>query len=68
LANEKSYEMYRRRPFSAGMHIAEIQEGRFVWGQYNAAAKAGYSAMVSFDLDGSNPEVMIYYSSDISNF
>ena len=50
--------------FSSEQHSASFVEGRWVWCEYDPAGPAGFSALVSFDSDGSDPDVEIWLSSD----
>ncbi len=64
LANSAAEKSFGRRPFLAGDHEARLESGRWQWGERNPAARDGYSSEVSFDADGRNPKVEIFFSTD----
>ena len=64
LANQDCERKYKRQPFQPGQHKAVLQDGFYHWGQLDIGGIAGFSAMVSFRQDGSEPRVEVYFSSD----
>jgi hypothetical protein len=64
LANQESERLYKRRPFGAGQHPAVLTDGEYEWGGLDQGAPGGYSALVRFAQDGSNPKVEVYFSTD----
>jgi hypothetical protein len=64
LANEQCDYLYKRRPFGASQHLAVLQNGTYNWGGFDAAGPGGFSALVSFRADGSEPHVDVYFSCD----
>jgi hypothetical protein len=64
LANEQCERQYRRRPFEPGQHSAIFQESLFHWGKLDVGGVGGFSAVVTFRQDGSEPHVEVYFSSD----
>ena len=65
LANQKCQEDFGRRPFSPADYKASVKQHRWTWGALDPGGIQGYSARVAFDLDGSNPEVEVFLSTDI---
>jgi hypothetical protein len=64
LANDDCERHYGKRPFAPGQHAAVLEGGHYRWGGLDIGAPAGLSALVTFAVDGSNPKVEVYYSSD----
>jgi hypothetical protein len=64
LANEQCERQFRRRPFSPGQHSAMLQDGVYHWGNLDVGGVGGFSAVVTFRQDGSEPYVEVYFSSD----
>ena len=64
LANEQCERQYRRRPFKPEQHSAIFQGGRYHWGGLDVGGAGGFSAVVTFRRDGSEPHVEVYFSSD----
>jgi len=64
IANEECNRLYKRRPFKSDDHVPELREGRWHWGRLDPLGHDGLSAEVTFDPDGANPEVTVYFSSD----
>jgi hypothetical protein len=64
LANVQSDITFHIRPFSASNFNPVLNKGRWHLGSLDVAALNGYSSKVSFDLDGRDPKVDIYFSQD----
>jgi hypothetical protein len=64
LANEQCERLYRKRPFSADQHAAVLQDGLYHWGGLDVGGVGGFSALVTFRQDGSEPHIEVYYSND----
>jgi hypothetical protein len=64
LANEQCERQYRRRPFKPGQNSAIFQDGLYRWGKLDVGGVGGFSAVVTFRQDGSEPHVEVYFSSD----
>ena len=64
LANDECEQLYRQRPFSTDLYPAELQGSIWQWGRYDPAGIHGFSADVSFRVDGSDPKVKVHWSSD----
>jgi hypothetical protein len=64
LANEQCERQYRRRPFKAQQYPAIMADGAYHWGKLDVGGKGGFSALVIFCPDGSEPHVEVYFSSD----
>jgi hypothetical protein len=64
LANDRCEAQYRKRPFTAEQHAAVLQDGLYRWGGLDVAGRGGFSALVTFRQDGSDPHVEVYFSSD----
>ena len=65
LANDQCDRQYRKRPFSAAQHSAVLQNGMYQWGGLDVGGPGGFSALVTFRPDGSEPHVEVYFSTDI---
>src|SRR5947207_2377260 len=64
LANDESEHRYKRRPFAASQHPAVLRDDEYHWGGLDEGGQAGYSALVTFRPDGTQPKVEIYFSTD----
>ncbi len=64
LANDQCERRYQRRPFKPEQHPAVLQKGIFHWGGLDVGGPGGFSALVTFRADGSDPHVEVYFSSD----
>jgi len=64
LANKECERRYKRQPFKAGQHMAILQDGVYHWGKLDVGGIGGFSAVVSFRKDGTEPHVEVYFSSD----
>src|SRR5260221_8915225 len=64
LANEQCERQYRRRPFTPGQHPAIFKDGLYHWGKLDVGGVGGFSAVVTFRQDGSEPHAEVYFSSD----
>lgn len=65
LANEQCERQFQgRRPFSPTQHSAILQDGLYHWGELDVGGVGGFSAVVTFRQDGSEPHVEVYFSSD----
>src|ERR1035437_5726020 len=65
LANDQCDRQYRKRPFSAVQHSAVLQNGMYQWGGLDVGGPGGFSALVTFRPDGSEPHVEVYFSTDV---
>lgn len=65
LANDQCERRYQKRPFSAAQHSAALQNGMYQWGGLDVGGPGGFSALVTFRPDGSEPHVEVYFSSDV---
>ena len=64
LANDGCERQYRTRPFSPEQHSAVLQDGLYRWGGLDVGGPRGFSALVTFHEDGTEPHVEVYFSSD----
>ena len=64
LANDECERLYGKRPFYPNLYPAELEGTTWHWGRLDPGGVDGFSAKVSFTLDGSYPKVEIYYSTD----
>ena len=64
LANDECERLYRRRPFAAHQHHAKPESDGYRWGGLDVVGVNGFSALVTFRPDGSQPSVEVYYSTD----
>jgi hypothetical protein len=65
LANDQCDRQYWKRPFGAAQHSAVQQNGMYQWGGLDVGGSAGFSARVTFRPDGSEPQVEVYFSTDV---
>ena len=65
LANEECQRLHQRRPFSADLYPAVLEGNDYRWGGLNVGGPFGFSALVTFAADGSNPKVEVYFSTDL---
>ena len=65
LANDECERRYRKRPFTAEQHAAVLEGDMYRWGRLDPGGQAGLSALVTFRADGSQPDVEVYFSTDI---
>jgi hypothetical protein len=65
LANEQCDHLYQQHPFSAAQHSIVLHSGKYEWGAgFDPVGPGGFSALVSFRIDGSAPHVEVYFSCD----
>ena len=64
LANDACDAKYHKRPFTSGQHQATFEAGKYSWGGLDVGGPDGFSALVTFREDGSEPHAEIYFSSD----
>jgi hypothetical protein len=64
LANERCEHQYRRRPFKPEHYPAVLQDSVYHWGKLDIGGPGRFSALVTFNRDGSEPHVEVYFSSD----
>ncbi len=64
LANEECQRRYRRQPFQPSQYTAFLRDGIYHWGQLDVGGEGGFSSLVTFRPDGSQPHVEVYFSSD----
>jgi hypothetical protein len=65
LANDECARLYHKRPFTPDQHEAILTNGIYQWWHLDVGGRGGFSAKVTFDGDGSHPQVEVYYSTDI---
>ena len=65
LANAECQRLHQRQPFSPDQHPAVLESNMFRWGGLDVGGPLGFSALVTFAADGSNPKVEVYYSTDL---
>jgi hypothetical protein len=65
LANDECERRYRKRPFTAEQHAAVLEGDVYRWGRLDPGGPAGLSAVVTFRADGSQPDLQVYFSTDI---
>ena len=66
LANEECERLYSKRPFKATQHKAVLEGDSYRWGRLDPGGPGGLSAVVTFRADGSQPDVKVYLSTDIT--
>jgi hypothetical protein len=64
LANDQCEHDYRRRPFTADQYPAVLEEGVYHWGKMDVGGRGGFSTVVTFGPDGSEPHVEVFFSTD----
>ena len=65
LANDECERLHQRRPFTAEQYAAVLDGDVYRWGRLDEGGHSGFSALVTFAPDGSNPKVEVYFSTDI---
>jgi hypothetical protein len=65
LANDECERLYKKRPFTAKPYRAVRRGDRYRWGRLDVTAPGGFSALVTFATDGTDPKVEVYFSTDI---
>lgn len=66
LANDECAKMYKMRPFRPDRWRALVgDDRRWHWGRLELGPPDGLSAEVSFDRDGQNPDVKVYYADSV---
>ena len=64
LANDECERLYQKRPFTPDQHAAVLKDGVYRWGRLDVGGRGGFSAVVTFRADGSQPHVEVYFSTD----
>ena len=64
LANDQCERQYHTRPFAPEQHPALLGEGTYRWGGLDVGGPKGFSALVTFRADGTQPHVEVYFSDD----
>ena len=64
LANDQCQVQWQRRPFSPECFPCNRTGDKWHWGRLDPAGVKGFSAIVSFEMDGLTPSVEVYFSSD----
>jgi hypothetical protein len=65
LANDECERLHKKRPFKPEQYAAIREDDRYRWGRLDPGGPSGLSAAVTFRADGSEPEVQVYFSTDI---
>ena len=65
LANEECLRQFDNAPFDTASFALEFSDGRWRWGRLDVHGEKGYSARVSFDPDGGNDSVEVFFSTDL---
>src|SRR6266516_7155683 len=65
LANDECERRYEKRPFAPGQYAAVFEGDVYRWGRLDEGGHGGFSSLVTFAPDGSNPKVEVYFSTDI---
>ena len=64
VANDRCEESFGNRPFTwVDFHPVQTKD-RWIWGKLDLAGVHGYSTVVKMGVDGTNPDVTVYPSSD----
>jgi hypothetical protein len=61
LANDECEREYHERPFLPEQHAVTIENERYRWGEDDPNVLSGTFALVTFDLDGGCPQVILYH-------
>jgi hypothetical protein len=64
LANDQCEHQYKKRPFIAEQHPVALTNNMYRWGGLDVGGPGGFSALVTFRPDGSEPHVEVYFSDD----
>jgi hypothetical protein len=65
LANQECRRLHGKQPFTAKQYAAVLDGDLYRWGRLDPGAPDGLSALVTFRKEGTQPEVNIYFSTDI---
>jgi hypothetical protein len=65
LANEECERLYNKRPFMATQYAAVLEDDLYHWGRLDPGGPSGLSAEVTFRKNGSQPDVQVYFSTDL---
>jgi len=65
LANDECERLHQKRPFTPQQHTAVLKGDMYRWGRLDPGGPSGLSAVVTFRADGSEPDVQVYFSSDL---
>ena len=68
LANEQCQSSFQKQPFLPTHYKAEFKFERWYWGRLDMEGIDGYAAEVSFNKDGQDRKVKVYYISDSLSF
>jgi hypothetical protein len=64
IANDQCEKNFHKRPFKPEQYPVNLQDGTYHWGGLDVGGPGGYSALVTFRQDGSDPHVEVYFSDD----
>ena len=64
LANDQCERQYRKRPFRSELYSVKLHGGIYRWGGLDIGGPGGFSALVTFRQDGSDPHAEVYFSTD----
>jgi hypothetical protein len=64
LANDECERLHNKRPFAARQYEVVLESDRYRWGRLDPGGPKGLSAVVTFQIDGSQPNVQVYFSTD----
>ncbi len=65
LANEECMKRFSAEPFDEASYRIEFKNGRWQWGVLDPAGPGGFSAVVSFDVNGNSRIVEVFLSTDM---
>lgn len=68
LANDECERLYKKRPFTLKRIHAVQHNDRYRWGRLDVTGQGGFSSLVTFALDGSDPKVEVFFSTDQRHF
>jgi len=64
LANAECTDKFGEAPFEASNFPIRFQDGRWLWGTFDARGVYGFSAVVSFDSRGEDRKTEVFFSHD----
>ena len=67
LANDECERCHHERPFAPEQYAIVLEGDHYRWGWLDPGSPNGLSAVVTFRVDGSQPDVQLYFSTDILN-
>lgn len=64
LANKECMKRFSRAPFALSTYSIELRDGQWRWGDLDPHGTSGFSAIVTFDVNGGNRTIQVFLSTD----